>query len=167
MSQTFTDNTSKTTAFGAVSKDNTGTSSLTADLELYLKHLYSAQNAAHLVRVFSCCSDATGGYVQLRSQNEYIPVLIGANDQSVPLYHFVEVLDEVLDYDSIIKEIPFLSYSQIGGAISFLRGISQINPKGIDLDALEDQQLSEDSLFLDELRKALADKETARVLNRD
>lgn len=97
----------------------------------------------------------------------YIPMLIGSDNEAVPLYHFVEVMDEIVDYDLVRQELPTLSYAQIGGAISFLRKVSQINPQGADLDILEDMELSEDPAFLDELREALADEETSRVFNRD
>jgi hypothetical protein len=56
---------------------------------------------------------------------------------------------------------------QIDGAISFLRKVAQYNPHEIDFDAMEDEEIRSDPAFLDELRRALADKETSRVLNRD
>lgn len=103
----------------------------------------------------------------MRPAFHYIPVIIGDGGRAVPLYQFVEVLDEIVDYDSVIAELPHLSYAQVGGAISFLRKIAQFNPRNIDIDYIEDQQLSEDPVFVEELRKALADKETSRVLSRD
>lgn len=150
-----------------VFRENTGVGSLTANLDQYLHSLTVAQHAAHMVLVFSHCSDATGGYAQMRPEYHYIPVMMGTDGRMVSLYHFVEVLDEVIDYDLVIAELPHLSYAQVGGAISFLRKIVQLNPRDIDIDALEDAETIEDPLFMDELKKALADKETSRVLNRD
>ena len=164
---TIRDASEKATRWKPLFQENTGASFLIADLDDYLKSLNVIQNAAQIVRVFSHCSDATGGYVQMRLEYQFVPILIGDDNNPVPLYHFVEVLDEVIDYDSVREELPNLSYAQIGGAISFLRKISQVNARGVDFDLLEDRELSKDSAFLDELRKALADEETSRVLNRD
>lgn len=93
--------------------------------------------------------------------------LIGADNRTLPLYHFVEVLDELVDYDSVIGELPYLSHAQVSGAISFLRKLAQVNPNNLDPDAFEDEGITGDPVFMDELRKALADKETSRVLSRD
>jgi hypothetical protein len=149
-----------------IAKANTGTVASSATLEQYLQDLNILQNAASIVRVFSYCSETTGGYVQLRPDCGYFPVLAGADNQMVPLYQFVEALDEVLDYDLLAEELPNLSYSQIGGAISFLRKLSQTNPKNIDLDRSEDLDMLSDPVFMAELKEALADEETSRVLNR-
>jgi chitinase len=164
MSQNLRETTSGAISRQVISSENTaGNSSLTADLERYLKQLTAVQDAAHIVRLFSRCSDSTGGFVTMRPEHYYIPEL----GSSIPLYHFIEVLDEVLDYASVIEELPNLSYAQVGGAISFLRKMAQCNPCNIDIDKIEDEQLSEDPLFLEELRKALADEETSRVLTSD
>lgn len=149
-----------------IAKATTESASLSTDLNAYLQNLNILQNAASIIRVFSECSESTGSYVQLRPEFEFFPVLPGSNGQVIPLYHFVEVLDELLDYDLVVQELPNLSYSQVGGAISFLRKLSQTNPQNIDLDRIEDEELSSPTAVA-ELRSALADKETSRVLNRD
>lgn len=149
-----------------IAEANTEWPSLTAELGLYLQNLNILQNAASIVRVFSQCSEETGYHVQIRPDHGFFPVLAGDDGQVIPLYHFVEVLDEVVDYDLVVGELPSLSYSQVAGAISFLRKLSQTNPKNIHLDRLEDDELSSPA-FITELRSALADEETSRVLNRD
>lgn len=161
------DATEKVTSRQPVFKENTGLSFPTTDLDNYLNSLHAIQSAAQVIRIFSHCSYAIGGYVQMRPEYQFIPVLVDLDSNPVPLYRFLEVLDEVIDYDLVREELPNLSYAQIGGAISFLRKISQINPKGIDFDLLEDLELSTNSDFLNEIRKALADEETSRVLARD
>ncbi len=159
--------TERATNLKPVFQENTGVGSLATNLDEYLKELNAIQNAAQIVRVFSYCSDATGDYVQMRPEYQYIPILIGADNRTTPLYHFVEVLDELVDYDLVVSELPHLSYAQVSGALSFLRRLAQVNPRNIDPDLFDDEEIAEDPVFMDELRKALADKETSRVLNRD
>lgn len=112
-------------------------------------------------------SEATGGYVKLLPENRYCPVLIGDNERIIPLFTFIEVLDEALDYYEIIKRLPGISYTHIHEALNFLRKLSQFNIAGIDFDDLEDEAIAKDKAFLDELRRGFADKETTRVLNHD
>ncbi|WP_435546814.1 hypothetical protein [Desulfobacterium sp. N47] len=82
-----------------------------------------------------------------------------------PLFSLIEVVDELIDYDRIIQELPGISYSQINGAISFLRKVAQFNMKNIDIDDTLDDELAANDSFLSELRKAFADKGDTRVLN--
>jgi hypothetical protein len=96
----------------------------------------------------------------------HLPVLIGTDGQSVPLFYVLEVLDESLNYENVLEQLPTLSYVQIVGALAFLRKVVQANSSGIDFDAVEDYQLSNDTDFIGVLREAIADKEIARVLHR-
>lgn len=145
----------------------TGADTLTCDLKRILQTVNTAQQTAHVLITFSRFSEATGGHVQLRPEYQYVPVLIGDDGEAVPLYHFVEVLDGLVAYDQIKQQLPTLSFTQIDGAISFLSKVAQYNPHNIDFDALEDEAIRSDPAFLNELRRALDDKETSRVLNRD
>lgn len=145
----------------------TGGTSLTSDLKRILHSVDAAQQAAHVLLAFSQFSEATGGHVQLRPEYQYVPVLIGDDGEAVPLYHFVEILDGLVGYNQVMQALPTLSYAQIDGALSFLRKVAQYNPRDIDFDALEDEEMRSNPAFLNELRRALADKETSRVLNRD
>ncbi|MGH9427954.1 MAG: hypothetical protein ACRD2L_16845, partial [Terriglobia bacterium] len=95
----------------------------------------------------------------------YCPFLHGSDEKPVFLYELVEVIDGVIDYDEIKEELPTLSVAQISGAIAFLRKVAQFNSDDVDLDELEDLKLAQDETFLNELRAALADQETMRVLN--
>jgi hypothetical protein len=112
-------------------------------------------------------SQETGGHVEIRPEFTFCPVLIGSNSQPVFLYEFVETLDDIIDYDRVKEELPILSTAQISGALAFLRRVSQFNVKGVDIDALEDEELTNDEAFLNQLRKALADQEVACVFNSD
>jgi hypothetical protein len=113
------------------------------------------------------CSVSTGGYVQITPEYGWMPTLIGNDERPVFLYQLVEVLDGLVDYDSIKQEFPTLSYAQISGAIAFLRKAAQHNGSGVDIDALEDEADAENPQLIDALRTALNDREISRVLNND
>lgn len=113
------------------------------------------------------CSTATGGYVQFQPELGYLPALIDNNSRPVFVYQFVEALDNLIDYERVKEEFPSLSYAQIDGAIAFLRKVAQLNVRGIDIDALEDDADAQDAELIGELRTALSDRETARVLHND
>jgi len=162
-----TETTEPNTSMAIVAATDTGLPSLTPEVERKLRTLYLMQNAAVMLGLLSRCSDETGGYVQLLPQYHYVPVLIGTENNIVPLYELVEVMDDVLDYEVVLRQFPHLTYAQVGGAISFLRKIAQSNPTNIDIDEIEDAAMTSDPAFLDELRTALADEEISRVLNRD
>lgn len=108
-------------------------------------------NKTILFRKFMECSIATGGYVHILPQMSYMPVLIGSDDQPVYLYQLVEMLEGFLDFDTLLAEFPTLNFSQVIGAISFLRKVSQMNAREIDVDELEDHL---DTDFVGELRQA-------------
>jgi membrane protease subunit (stomatin/prohibitin family) len=119
-------------------------------------------NKTVLFRKFMECSLATGGYVHVLPQMGYMPILIGNDDQPVYLYQLIEMFEGFLDYDALLAEFPTLNFSQISGAISFLRKIAQVNSRQIDVDELEDQL---DADFVGELRQAFGERgNTARVL---
>jgi len=110
-------------------------------------------------------SKSTGDYVKLLPKHRFCPALINDDQTVVGLYQFVELLDEITDYDKIKKELPGLSYAQINGALMFLRKISQFNIDDVDMDDLEEEGISKDPEFISQLRQALADQETIRVLD--
>ena len=117
--------------------------------------------AQNTVLLLHRASEATGGYVRLPSECYYCPVLFGHDDSIVPLFEFVEVLDTVVDYDKIKDELPSLSYAQIHGSLMFLRKVAQFNITDKDID----EELADESTFLDDLRRAFADQEKTRVLS--
>jgi hypothetical protein len=110
-------------------------------------------------------SDSTGGYVQIQQELGCLPALIGNDERPVFLYEFVEALDGAVDYDVLKEEFPTLSYAQINGAINFLRKVAQFNMRGVDIDALEDEEDANDEELMNALRNALTHGETSRVLN--
>ncbi|MCA1612590.1 MAG: hypothetical protein LC800_00245 [Acidobacteria bacterium] len=127
----------------------------------------NALNKIALFKAFLESSASTGGYVQIQEELGCLPALIGNDDNPVYLYEFVEALDNAVDYDVLKEEFPTLSYAQINGAISFLRKVAQLNVRGVDIDALEDEADAHDSQLIEALRTALNDRETVRVLNND
>lgn len=112
-------------------------------------------------------SEITGSYVELSPEFYFCPVLKDNTGRVVPLYEFVEILDELIDYEDIKKELPTFSFAQINGAVAFLRKIAQFNSADIDIDAVMDEDLVQDQVFLDELRQGLTDQESNYVLNLD
>lgn len=110
-------------------------------------------------------SKKTGGYVRMKPDFSYCPYLPGTDLKPVFLSEVVEAIDGLIDYDEIKEDLPTLSIAQIGGAIAFLRKVAQFNSDDVDLDELEDSEIFSDQNFLGELRAALEDKETMRVLN--
>jgi len=112
-------------------------------------------------------SETTGSYVELSPEFYFCPVLKDDTGRVVPLYEFVEILDELIDYEDIKKELPTFSFAQINGAISFLRKVAQFNTANIDIDAVIDEDLVQDPNFLNELRRGIADQESNHVLNLD
>lgn len=131
-----------------------------------LRELNSYQtklNNISFVKTLVELSMATGGYVQLRPEYYHLPALIGNDSQPVYLYEIVELIDEFIDYDRIQEEYPTLSFSQIAGAVSFLRKASQINSRNIDIDEMEDADNAKNTELIAALRTALADTEAACV----
>jgi hypothetical protein len=132
-----------------------------------LRQAADVQKIGGLLHKLIKFGEDTGNYVQLLPQYKFLPVLVDVNEQPIPLYHFVEVLDEVVDYSKLQQEFPTLSFAQIDGAIAFLRKIAQFNSAEIDLDEFEDRDDTQDQELLNELGRALADQETSRVLHHD
>lgn len=83
-------------------------------------------------------SDRTGGYVRLLPELSYLPVLIGRDGEPVYLFEIVDSLDRFVDFDAILERHPTLLFSQVAGAISFLRHVAQINTS-VDIDCLEEE----------------------------
>ncbi|MBC2713013.1 MAG: hypothetical protein HGJ94_19070 [Desulfosarcina sp.] len=136
----------------------------TSDLQEKSLHI---QTVVRMLKYYFDASQSTGGYVNLKDEHYRCPGLVGNDNSFVPLYEFVEVIDESIDYEIILDAFPTLTYSQISGAISFLRKLAQFNLKDIDVDEYLDDEFVNDRELLSELRVALADKETERVLNFD
>lgn len=118
-----------------------------------------------ILRSLEEISQLTGGYVRLTPELSYIPALFGNDDKPVFLYHLVEGIDEFLDFNALLAEYPTLNYSQVVGAIKFLRKVSQMNARRIDIDDEEGKFDFDDDAFLRELRTAYENRgNVARVL---
>jgi hypothetical protein len=120
-----------------------------------------------VVDFYNVSSVSSSGYVMILPQYSFCPALIGSDNQPVFLFDFVEVIDELLDYDRIKEEIPNISYAQIDGAISFIRKLLQFNSKSLDIDDLREEMSSRNELFLDRLRSSLITSEPTIVLDFD
>jgi len=122
------------------------------------------QKGMGILEVLMRFSESTGGYVQLVPEYAYFPILIGRDGKPVPLFKFLEVVDEIINYDEIQEALPNLSYSQISGALSFLKKVSEFNLRGIDIDDIENEIDADDVGLVHNLGDGLSDKEIARVL---
>lgn len=129
--------------------------------------LINMRKVQAIAQTFSEIGQATGGYVQVLPEYHYCPVVIGSNQEAVTLSELVEAIDEFVDFEALCSEYPNLSTAQIMGAISFLRKLSQVNSRQIDLDALEDEQIASDVQLIEVLKQAIADKEIVRVLGKN
>jgi len=132
------------------------------DLTTAAKAFSEVTDRASTIRQFMECSIATGEHVQLLPAMGYMPALIGSDNEPVFLYQLIEMLEGYLDIDSLLEEFPTLNFSQIAGALSFIRKIAQINSRLVDPDELEEQF---DAEFMNDLRQAFEERgNVARVL---
>ncbi len=132
-------------------------------VEDILPHLGVSPKETANLELYHQASEANGGKVIMDQQHGYLPVLIGSDDNLIPLYKFVEVIDEITDYDQIRDEFPTLSFGQIASAIGFFRKLAQFNTRNIDIDALEDAFLEDNPDFQAAIRASLEDQEGLRV----
>jgi hypothetical protein len=114
---------------------------------------------------YSQYNDATGGYIKFLPENSYCPALVGKEGQHVFLFRFVEVLDELIDYEKVREQLPGLSSRQIGGAIAFLRKVAQFNCAGVNIDDLIDSAEASDETLVTNLRSTLSAQGESVVLN--
>jgi len=121
----------------------------------------------NIVDVYKKASEDTGGYIKLLDEYSYCPILIGNDNASIPLYEFIEVIDEIIDYDKLQENYPNLSYSQIYGAISFIRKVAQFNTKNIDIDERIDEEEFINDKFIEKLKESYSKEKIIRVLNLD
>lgn len=128
-----------------------------------LRHLNVPSKVAANLELYHRASEDSGSKVIMDQRHGYLPILIGNDGDIIPLYRFVEVIDEITDYEQIEREFPNLSYGQIASAIGFLRKLVQFNTRNIDIDALEDELLAEDPDFQAAIRASLEDQEDLRV----
>ncbi len=104
---------------------------------------------------YSRYNDAVGRPIQLLPQYSFCPALMQINERPLFLFQFVDVLDEVIDYEAVRERLPGLSFGQIGGAIAFIRKLSQFNLKGINIDDILESQEATNETLIDNLRAAL------------
>lgn len=119
----------------------------------------------HTMEFYAAASKHAGGYIRITKEYAGLPVISRQQGRPVYLYEFVEVLDGLVDYEDIQAELPGITYSQIYGAIRFLRRIAQFNIAGVDIDDLEQRVMAQDAQLLEALRSALQNNEEMRVLN--
>lgn len=106
---------------------------------------------------------STGNAVVFDPGFASLPVLgMGAEGHRIPLYRFVEVLEELVNVDRLCSELQGASPVAVYGAFGFLRKLSQFNCSGRDIDDIEDEWVVEH--HGDQLRDAVARGEVQRVL---
>ena len=101
-------------------------------------------------------NNAVGAPIQLLPQYSFCPVWMERDQRPVFLFQFIEVLDELIDYDEVKERLPELSFRQIGGAIDFIRKLSQFNLKGIDINDFINSDDATNQVLLNNLRSALS-----------
>lgn len=138
------------------------TSGLTEQVIALSTTVADALEKMSVLKIYSAYNDVTGKYITLSPELSFCPVLIGRNESLVFLFRFVEILDEIIDYEDIQSRLPELSFKQISGAMAFLRKLAQFNIKDIDIDAFIDENDTVDR----DLHSALsAPREANFVLN--
>jgi hypothetical protein len=101
----------------------------------------------------------------MESETKFLPYLRGSDGEPVYLYNLVEVIEEVVDFDEVLAELPTLTFSQVAAAVSFLRKVAQINSTGADIDSVEDQADASNPELIEALRNALNEEEGTRVFS--
>ncbi|MBI3968716.1 MAG: hypothetical protein HY329_24030 [Chloroflexi bacterium] len=117
------------------------------------------------MEVFSQASGASHNVVRLLPDYSYLPVLLGSDNRPVLLYQVVEAIDGTLDYSAIQADFPTLSFSQIAGALGFLRKVAQFNLAGVDIDDLEEEHIEGNADFRGQVAATLRSGTQGRVLD--
>ncbi len=120
--------------------------------------------ADYISPMYQQASRRNGGFVTIDHKFGDLPLLWGSDKHPIFVYEVVELIEETLDFSELHSRLPTLSYAQIAGAVGFLRTLAQFNRKGVDIDAMQDEDMEANSEFQQALRNAVQDKETARVL---
>lgn len=118
----------------------------------------------HTMEYMAKASAEAGNVVKIDLQNGGIPFLVGNDNRPIQLYRIIEEIDEITDFDTLKVEFPTLSYTQLIGALAFLRKLSQINIQGIGIDTVEDAEIESSPEFQAIILNSLADQEAKRVL---
>ncbi len=126
-------------------------------------HIKMHLNTA-ITPLFTTATNYTGGYVKVRPELKSLPFLERKGRSHVYMYHFVDVINGLIDYDEVIDEYPGLSYSQINGAFGFIRRLLQFNTAMVDVDAVENEFCSQDQELIADLRRGFGNGEPNHVL---
>ena len=127
---------------------------------------YSEENVApvNALPLLKEAAAYTGGYVKVEPEMKHLPLLEREARTPVYLYQLVEAINGLIDYDEVIEEFPGLSYSQVNGALDFLRRLSQFNTASVDVDAVENEFEAQDEELIATLREAISLGEPNHVL---
>lgn len=120
--------------------------------------------ADYISPMYQQASRRNGDFVTIDPQFSDLPLLWGSDKCPVFVYEVVDLIEETLDLSELHSRLPTLSYAQIAGTLGFLRTLAQFNRKGLDIDAMQDEDMEASPEFQQALRNAVQDKETARVL---
>lgn len=129
--------------------------------------LHSIEEIIYSIRFFETISAKTGGVIKLDQKFGFFPVILREDGSPIPLYYFVEVIDELLDYQKLKEEFPELTFSQIENTLAFIRKLSAINMFNADIDELESEFDEYDFSLIQALQESITDGDKTRVLYND
>lgn len=141
-----------------------GDEALTRANQEVLVNIATSFFASCVAPMYRSACHCSGGYVKMQRRYKSLALLERKDKSPVFIYQLVQVLDELVDYDEIIAEYPGLSYSQVSGAMGFLRRIAQFNTAGVDVDQVEESHFAEDEELIASLRHAINQGEGKHVL---
>ena len=126
--------------------------------------IMEAMTINSIIQFYTQANEDAGGVIIFDPHRSCIPYLQGSDGSVILLYKFVEVLEDIIDYDRISEEFPSLSFGQIFGAIDFLRKLAQFNTKSMDVDSYEERFIEDNSSFQAAIIESLKNQEQLRVL---
>ena len=138
------------------------TSTAPDQLEKLYGHIAQSLGELAVYQAIVKCQENTG--VIMHDEFHYMPSILNSRGTFLPLYEFVEVLDGIVDYHEISGELD-LTYTQIDGAMTFLRRLAMINPQGFSPDQYELELDAQDPELLEALRQGISSQEGLRVLD--
>ena len=102
---------------------------------------------------------SVGNLVEVRPDFYNLPVVFDKNNEPIPVYHIIEVLEEAVDLDYAMRELPTLGPDKIIGVIHFVRRLSMFNTNEVDLDQCQIMREAADNDLIDSLRKAVQERD--------
>jgi len=153
-----------TTPSTLISTNNTSRPNTSSDIAVLRDEITTRSATINVLEFYDIASAKTGGVVLFDQKYGFIPIIVGGDDKPILLYKFIEVLDELVDYDELQAEFPTLTFGQIAGAISFLRTLAQFNGRGIDVEDIENRLIHAETDLQATIEDSLSKQGEVRVL---